>query len=373
MAVKVFGVNDPLTNKLYAKRLAVESITQTYAQQFMTTSPYGLLQIRNETMKAAGDRITIGLRKRLTGAGVIGGNTLEGNEESFDTQDDAIIIDKLRHATRVAGQDSISQQRVPFDLREEGLDDIAQWWADRIDQWFANQLSGNTANGDGTNGDDIRYTGLQASIAPDSAHTLFFSGAGVDTEAELQSAGTSTERMRLVHLDVAVENAKRLEPLIRPVRIGGRNYYVCFLHTIQVTDLRTDAQTAGNWFDIQAKAMQGGEITGNPIFTGALGVYNQTILHEWERLPPASSGTTAFADVRRAMFCGAQACWAAFGQNFGPGRFSWVEKLFDYDEELGISAGCIGGMKKSRFNSQDFATIAIPTRADANTALTSAT
>ncbi|MGI9507171.1 MAG: DUF4043 family protein, partial [Geminicoccaceae bacterium] len=73
--------------------------------------------------------------------------------------------------------------------------------------------------------------------------------------------------------------------------------------------------------------------------------------------------------VRRAVFCGAQSAWTAFGQGFGPGRFNWVEKLFDYDEELGVSAGCVGGLKKSRFNSKDFGTILIPTYAPANTTL----
>ncbi len=374
MAVRTYGVNDPLTNKLYSKRLAVQSIQETYVQRFMGTNPYSLCQVRNETQRGAGDRITIGLRLSLNGAGVIGGNTLEGNEESFQTQDDSIIIDKLRHATRVKGQGSISQQRVPFDLREEGLDDLAQWWADRKDTWFANQLCGNTA-GDGTGGDesfgtDIRYTGLQATVAPDSDHVLSFASVADDTALDaLTSASTL---MRLRHIDVAVENAKRLNPLIRPIKIGGKNYYVMFIHTIAATDLRLDAETAGNWFDIQSKALQGGDIAGNPIFDGSLGVYNNTILHEWERVTPGAVGTTQAAGVRRNVFCGAQACWSAFGQGYGAGRFNWVEKLFDYDEELGVSAGCIGGLKASRFNSQDFGKIVVPTRADANTDLGSA-
>lgn len=374
MAVRVYGVNDPLTNKLYAKRLAVQSITQTYVQQFMGTSPFSLCQVRNDTMKAAGDRITIGLRLSLQGAGVVGGDTLEGNEESFSTQDDSIIIDKLRHAARVKGQESITQQRVPFDLREEALDDLAQWWADRQDYWFSNQLSGNTGDGEDSFGSDIRYTGLQATTAPDANHSLLFSNATADTEAEIETnAGGLDLDFKLNFIDVAVERAKRLSPIIRPIRIGGRNYYVCFVHTITTTQLRSDAQTAGNWFDIQSKALQGGEVTGNPLFTGALGVYNQTILHDWERLPPGATGTTVHPNVRRSVFCGAQAAWAAFGQGYGPGRFSWVEKLFDYDEELGVSAGCIGGMKAARFNSEDFAKIVISTRGTAATTLGTAT
>lgn len=370
MAVQVFGTNDPLTNKLYSKRLAVQSITQTHVKNYMGTSQHSLCQVRNETSKAAGDRVTIGLRMSFSGAGVVGGSTLEGNEENFTTYNDAITIDKLRHAARVKAAGSISQQRVPFDLREEALDDLSQWWADRFDFWFANQLSGNTANGDSTHGDDIRYTGLQASVQPDSAHVLRFSDAATDTAiSSLSGTAAAAAELKLAHLDVAVEKAKRLEPLIRPVKVNGRNYYVMFVHTVSVTSLRSDAQTAGNWFDITSKRIQGGEITGNGIFNGSLGVYNQCILQEWERLPPGSSGASSFANARRNVFCGAQAAWAAFGQGFGPSRFSWVEKLFDYDEELGVAAGCIGGLKASRFDSKDFGKLVLVNHATAATDL----
>ncbi|MGI9451988.1 MAG: N4-gp56 family major capsid protein [Geminicoccaceae bacterium] len=360
MAVRTFGSNDPLTNKLYAKMLAVESITQTYVRKFMGSGPNSLIQVRNDTQKNAGDRITIGLRVKLTGAGVLGGNTLEGNEEAFVTNDDSIIINKLRHAARVKGQRTIEQQRVPFDLRYEALDDLSQWWGNQQDLWAANQLTGNTAQ------TDVRFTGLQATVAPDANHILRPTGAATDQA----TAGAGAFEFNLTAIDVAVERAKTLEPLIRPIRIMGQMFYVCFIHPEQVTDLRTTAQDTGTWYDIQARALSGGEISRNPIFSGALGVYNQTILHEWERLPngvDVTGAPVAVANTRRALFCGAQSAWAAFGQGFGPGRFNWVEKLFDYDEELGVSAGCIGGLKKSRFNGADFGTIAITTRAVANT------
>jgi N4-gp56 family major capsid protein len=365
MAVTTFATNDPLTNKLFAKRLAVESIHGTYVKRFMGTTANSLCQVRNETSKASGDRITIGLRVKLSGAGVQGGATLEGNEESIQFHDDAITIDKLRHATRVKAQGSIGQQRVPYSMREEALDLNSQWWMDRLDEWFAQQLCGNT--GETNNGQDIRYTGLQATVAPDAAHTLRFTDTADDTALGAES--TAGSLAALAHIDIAVERAKLTEPLIRPVRYNGGDWYVMFLHTISATNLRQDADTAGNWFDIQSKLIQGGETTGNNIFSGALGVYNQTILHEWPRITTGSVTTTEVTNVRRNVFCGAQAAWAAFGQGYSQSRFNWVEKLFDYDEELGVATGCIGGLKSSRFNSADFGKIVVPHRAPANTNL----
>lgn len=363
MAVRTYGTNDPLTNKLYSMKLAVESIPHTFIKNFMGKGPNTLIQERYETSKNAGDRITIGLRIKLEGGGVVGGATLEGNEERFDTQDDSIIINRLRHAVRVKGKGTMSQQRVPFDLRNEALDNLAQWWADRQDRWFANQVSGNNAES------DVRYTGLQATIAPDAAHHIRPGVLATDEAIAAAGAGAGGVNLfQLKAIDVCVEKAQTSAPIIRPIEYGGQRWYVCFIHPQQVTSLRTQFADGG-WFDIQGKLIQGGERSGNPLFTGALGSWNQTILHSWERIPLGVNSSTdvGVANTRRAVFCGAQSAWCAYGRGYGNGRLNWVEKLFDYDDDLGVAAGCNAGLKKSRFNGADFGTIAISTFAQAST------
>ena len=79
---------------------------------------------------------------------------------------------------------------------------------------------------------------------------------------------------------------------MRKVMVGNKDYYVMFLHPYQVTDLRTNTNT-GQWIDIQKAAMTGGQVSDNPIFTGALGIYNGVILFESVRMP------TVVANVRR--------------------------------------------------------------------------
>jgi N4-gp56 family major capsid protein len=124
-----------------------------------------VVQLKDETSKGPGDRITIGLRMQLTGAGVQGDGTLEGNEEALITFTDNVFIDQLRHAVRSAGK--MSEQRVTFDVREECRMGLQDWWADRLDTSFFNQIGGNTAQS------DTRYTGNQAALAPDTAHKKF--------------------------------------------------------------------------------------------------------------------------------------------------------------------------------------------------------
>ncbi len=106
--------------------------------------------------------------------------------------------------------------------------------------------------------------------------------------------------------------------------------------------------------------MTGGEISDNPIFDGSLGVYNGCILHSDFRVTngaAAATPTVPITSVKRAVMCGAQAAMMAYGRDNGPERYTWVEELFDYENELGVSAGLIFGMKKTVFNSLDFADV----------------
>jgi N4-gp56 family major capsid protein len=162
-------------------------------------------------------------------------------------------------------------------------------------------------------------------------------------------------------LDIAVNIAKNASPLIRPIRVGSQEYFVCFIHPNQTRSLRSGSAAAGSWFDIQKAAMTGGEIEDNPIFTGALGVYNGVVLHEWSRLPAVDTGPAA-ASGRRAVFCGAQAAALAWGKGYGTNP-RYIEDYFDYERQLGISVQTIAGAKKSVFNSKDFATIVLSTYA----------
>jgi N4-gp56 family major capsid protein len=347
MATTDYGVNNALAVKLWSKRLIREALKATFANKFMGESQDDLIQIKNETSKSAGDRVRVGLRMQLSGDGVIGDGTLEGNEEALTTYSDDLFIDQLRHAVRSGGQ--MSEQRVPFSVREEALSGLRDWWAARIDLWFANQITGYTPQS------DIRYTGLQAVIAPTSAQLLI---QGQSAESAL----TSNDTFNLAILDRARNLAVINTPVIRPLMVGGEPYYVAFLHPNQVRSMRTNTNT-GQWADFQKAAMTGGDVKDNPIFTGAVGMYNGIVLHEWTRLPAAVSGGAAMANTKRAVFCGAQAALFAVGQGQSAEKPNWVEQLFDYGNQLGVSGGMIAGLKKTVFNSADFGTIVMSTYA----------
>jgi N4-gp56 family major capsid protein len=350
MANTNFTVNDPLAVKLWAKKLAVQAIQQTWFRNFISDDGNNVIYMLDDAEKSAGDTVNVGLRTQLAGSGVQGDGTLEGQEEALTTYADKLLIDQLRHAVNVGGR--MTQQRVPFELREEARMGLQDWWAARFDLSFFNQLCGYTVQ------TDTRYTGNNAPTAPTrvilpNSHTQ---------ESQLTSSDTFT----LSLVDTAVERAYLNNPyLIRPIRIKGEDKYVCFIHPSQVTDLRTST-SAGQWLDIEKAAMTGGEVSDNPIFTGSLGEYNGVILHKAYRVSQCVNSGAAMPNTYRAVFAGAQAGALGFGREEGKDQFTWSEELFDYGNMLGVSAGSIFGIKKLVFNSNDFGTQVISTYAAAH-------
>lgn len=360
MSATHYGVNAPEAVKLWSRRLAREALKETYIQRFIGEGRNSLIVEKNDTKKDKGDRIRSTLRMQLSGAGVQGDDTLEGAEESLTTYTDDFVINQLRHAVKSGGK--MSEQRIPFTVREEAMQGLKDWWSDRVDTWFFNHICGNVAQ------TDQKYTGHNAVTAPSSGRQIWSSISGSITADQ---SLTSTDIFTLAMIDKAVEKAKTATPLIRPIRMNGKDHFVMFLHPYQVTSMRTNTST-GQWLDIQKAAMGGGKDSSgdggaNGVFTGALGMYNNVILHESTRVTLGCNGSTgaAVANTRRAVLCGANACHIGYGQGHSMSNWDWVEKFFDYDNQLGVSAGFIGGMKKSVWNSTDFGTIVASTYAAA--------
>jgi N4-gp56 family major capsid protein len=354
-----YGVNAPEAVKLWSFKLAREALKKTYAKRFMGKDSNSMIYIKNETNKSPGDRIRCTLRMQLTGDGVLGDGDLEGNEESLTTFTDDLIINQLRHAVRSDGK--MTEQRIPFAIREEAMQGLSDWWATRWDTWMFNQLCGYTPI------TDMRYAGMNTIVAP--SRQVF--PAAITNDQSLTSPTDHVFSLYLI--DKAIERAKApgedgVTPPIRPIKVDGQDYFVAFLHTYQVTDLRTttSATTAKPilWYDIHKEALGSGK-KDNPIFTGALGEYNGVILHESTRVTNGvhSVNGTAEANIRRAVLCGAQSAICGFGQGHDKSTYDWFEQLFDYGNKLGVKAGCIGGLKKSRYNSKDFGVVVMSSRA----------
>ena len=239
-----------------------------------------------------------------------------------------------------------------------------------------NQLGGNTFP------TDVRYTGLQAPSAITAANH-FYAGTATSEATLTNSMVFSVE---LIPQFINLAQGQLTFP-IKPVVIKGIEVAgILFLTTQQVRDLKKNF-TSGEWGDIYRAALQGGQVTGNPIFTGSIGMIDNVVIHQDSRVPwgdtsqnvvwdpntgtnvaaptalgLAAAGTTS---VGRAIFVGAQAAAFACGAEEGPAgaplRVRWVEELLDANNQLRVTAGMIWGIKKTVFNSQDYATVVCST------------
>ena len=352
MAQTAYGVNAPEARKAWEKGVAIETLNKTYVGKFIGKDDNSLIQEKGDMKKEKGDHVTFTLRMLLQGRGVQGDAVLKGNEEALATYTDSVLIDQRRHAASAGGK--MSRQRVPFDTRMECASALSDWAAELMDLSFAYQIAGKTNEGDTLYTGNNTVTAATRIIRPNSLTTD--QAVGGDNTATFTTALIDRVKVK------ATANAKGT-PNIRPIRINGKDHFVMFLHPYQVYQLRQSAATAGSWADIQKAAIQGGDTTGNAIFSGALGMWNNVILHEWDRLPNGIHSTSGAdqSSTRRAVLCGAQACALAFGQGYSFEKFDWIEDLDDYENQLSVGGGAIFGLKKTVYNSTDFATVVVTT------------
>lgn len=349
MAITAFGSTDSQAVKIWAKLTLREALKATLFNKFLGTKKTAIIQRLVELEKSAGDQIKYDLLMQMKNAGVTGDNRMKGNEEALVYYQDTVDIDQLRNAHAFR---RMSQQRTLHDMRMDAKANLADWFADKMDGYMFRCLCGDTS-----------LTHGQTATAP-TADRYILSGdvANSDTIATDEASIGSNDQISLADLDYAKELAKTTSPLIRPTMIDGKEYYVVVLHPYSVTDIRLDVANSAyvSWPDIQMYANKRGE--KNPIFTGALGVYNGMILFESTRIH------SPISNVRRNLFLGAQSGVFAMGnaydsieqQRVGKDNLmSWYEEIDDYGNEKGISCGCIFGINKSVFNSVDFGTIVI--------------
>lgn len=342
MASTSFSTSNGLTNKIWGKAAFVDSVKPTLFGKLTGSSDQSIIQIKNELQKNPGDLVRFRLRALPTGSGVTGEALLEGTEEAASFSYDDIQIDAQRYAAKT--NLLMSQQRVNFDLRSEVKDMVTEFWQENFDTIMFRALSGDTS--------------LTFANTP-VANTNFVYGGNATSTSDISSG----DIMGLTAIDRCVEKAKLMSPTMRPGNFDGKKMWVLILHPYQVYNLRTNTNT-GQWLDIQKAAMNGGKVSDNPIWSEALGVYHDVILVENTRVIGNTYNSTA---CREALFLGAQAGICAFGKGYDYEGLKWVEKMFDYEAKFGVSATCLWGIKKSVFNSADYAVIKLITAATAHT------
>ena len=363
-----------LRPELWQKVLYKNVKDNLYFSKFMGTGDSNIIQIKEDLKKDRGDTITVPLTTKLIGNGITGDDELEGNEEAISAYSDSIAIDQVRNAVRMTGE--LDEQTNVYDMRSDAKDKLSMWAQEYLERQFFLKLGGvnNTSLTDVAGnvvGTRAAWSNAPARVPNDDI------GAGygdrylcADYSNGLDSlAATDLITPELISRAKVKAETKQANgmPTMRPIKIDGENHYVLFIHPWQAFDLKNNAT--------YAQAQREAQIRGrsNPIFTGAMGVWDNVIIHVHEYVPfldidvagnnfySSGAGVVAGVDAFRALLCGAQAAVLATTKK----SFIMREKDFDYGNKVGHSTGIMGGVQKITYNSVDYGVIALDTAATA--------
>lgn len=328
-----FLTNDNLTRKRWARDLHKIILPAVEFNYLVGKGSSAIVESRTELGKGEGDQITFGIRLPLTGEGIVGNDEVEGNEEKLIFKDFSMTIEELNHAVDTGGR--MEEQRVPYNLMQEGKTALGDWWSDKLSDYLIATLCGDTS---------FKIAGktfAQACEDPDVGHWLTVNDVA---EASLSSADT----MDLTFLDRMKQRA--FMPAtgcykLRPLNLSGKNYFRVILHTYVFDALRQNTNV-GQWGDLLRNAnklqMPNVEIE-----------YNGMLVSKSERI------TTPYDNVYRNILLGAQAACLAWG---GAGESKSTTMAFvPYEKDakrfVMVRGGGILGIKKTRFNSKDYGII----------------
>lgn len=348
------GVNDPQAVKKWASLMAVAINKASYwAKKFVGEGKDARLPIQriDDLESGAGDEVMVDLLMPMNMEPLIGDQTLAGKEQPLKYFTDRLRIDQVRGGADLGSR--MTKKRTLRNLRSDAKRAHTDWWKRLMDELYFIYLSGSRGTGGGfvwgANNPIFRVNPL---TAPDSMHHMY--GGTATSKASLTSADT----MKLRIIDKAVAKSETMggdgtdELSMIPIAIDGGDHYVALMHVYQADSLRQDAGTGG-WLDIQ-KAAAAAEGAKNPIFTGAMGLYNNAILHKHRNVVRFSDfGAGADLPAARALFLGSQAAMVAYGDNESGTRYRWTEESVDHGNSVAVGTHAILGVKKATYKSKD--------------------
>lgn len=366
MARTLFTSSDQGTPKRWSIAAMAETARKSYFVSRMMGTEDQLLPVvnRNELESGPGDEVTFYLVAKITGRPIQGDERQQGRAKRMTDYTDRIKIDRQRQPINIG--DLMAQKRRPYDLKMQALARLSDYWAEYLDEEIFAQLSGRRGTGANIQHLELGYAGFpNALVAPDSNHLVF--PGSVTTAAGL--AGTDIMTREFIEL-IALQAKTMIggdptKPVkMSPCDVEGAKYFVAVLHEACMFDLRQETGEAG-WLAME-KARATAVGSQSPIFKGSEGapvLINNVIVHSHNTIT-YQDDYGAGSNIRgfRNLFLGAHAVGIAFGtqdRSRNGVRLKMGEADEDYGDDTVLKSQIVAGVKKTVYNSQDFAVIAM--------------
>lgn len=357
---------------VWSRQFWKEVRNRSYIMAFAGKGPDSMIQRITELSNTKdGARAVITLINEATGDGVVGDNTLKGNEEALRSSEFVIRMDQWRQAHRSTGE--MSDQKSIVNFREQARDKLAATKARVDDELAFLTLSGVAytyrPNGALRVGSQLPQLEYAADVtAPSSLrHRRWDATQGLvagDTSA-VDVADTPTWEMLV---DMKAYAVNQYMPSLG--NDMGIEYFNVFMTPDGIAALKKDPDFLAAWQHAQKKG------DDNPLFKGTAhggkrGIYIDGLnILEYRNVFNTTGaddgdkwGAAGDVDGQRILLCGAQALGYA-----DIGNAKWVEDPDeDYENTLGIAIAKKSGLIKPRLYStyaqsvQDFAVLCVDT------------
>lgn len=320
---------------------------QMFHKKFTGKGSNNVIQrITELTRDERGERCIFQLVADLVRDGRAGDDQREGFEEDIENFWQEIGIGLLSHQVRNKGK--LANQKTVLNFREYAKDKLSYWLADRMDQLVFLTLAGvaYTYRLDGRLRDENTF--MQLDFAADntpitSKRHMMWTGSAL-----LQADTTTLTSSAVLSYNALLElKTYAIDHYIKPLRQGGKEYFIVFLQPGAMTQLKQDPA----FQRAIIHALPKGE--SNPWFTGATVTVDGLVLHEHRyvysnRRAGAGLmwGATGNVPGTRTQLCGAQAMAMT-----DLGAPEWEEERFDYKTKQGISIDKFFGLLRPKFRS----------------------
>lgn len=357
-----FAANIASKKQVWSRKLWQAAREEMFVSRFMGTDENSMIQRITELTKTErGEEAIIQLVADLTDDGRTGDDEREGYEEAMQNYEQNITLDLITHSVRSKGK--LADQKSIIDFRSTGYDRLKYWLANRTDQLAILTMSGIAYSLmlDGRTRSSSAFANLAFAsdvTAPSAKRSLMWDG----TALAVSSTGSITSSYVLNYKAIVDVIAYMKTHYVRPLRSGGKEYYVLVMHPMVYAALKKDADFQRA---VVGVATKGG--LDSPWFTGATVTIDGAVIHEtrlaFNTLGAASGskwGSGSAVNGTRTLVCGAQALAM---MDLGPP--DWTEKKFQYDSQGGINVDKMLGFLKPVFysthdaSSEDFGLVTL--------------
>lgn len=359
MVATSFGTTDPRTQTKWSKQVFEYALKDIKLSPLFGTDTNSAIVINSDLQKSAGDNVIFEMVSPFVGVGF-------GEDGAVATDEEALVVNNFKVTVNQRGKSALSsglmsQQRTDIDLRTTFRNELARWYAQALEGDLVQALSGVY---------NISTVVATVNVKVPSSARILYAGEKADgsgylkyTTDALLSAATATDALMGVGVIAAAKRKALLSaPKMRPIRIDGGDYFLMLLHPYQVKAIKQQTGVNG-WASIQKDANTKGP--DNPLFKGALGLYDGVLLWEYDRIltrtgagsntptegfllagglatttDPVASGKT----VARALLLGAQAGAIAFGE-----KAIWTEFMDDGGRKPRVTIDTVYGASKTQF------------------------